>query len=770
MSSVTIAGEGQDQGPGARQGADAVQHAERVIQLVRNGLAGPETGCDEIVLQSWNRCLEEYRLHPDEPRQPVFLDRAALDEKLARHADVIECARYEMTTLYQQLADAESAVVLTDTEGAIIHMVSSPEFAAEMAPLGLRVGGQWGENVAGTNGMGTCLAAGGPVSIRREDHFFSQFTQLTCSAVPVYNPAGELAGALDVTSRSTMLQQHLLVLLGMTARMVENRLIDRLFSNAHPLHFHSRPEFVYTLHEGKLAVAADGRILAANRSALFQLGLQSAAEIRQRHIEDFFQSSLEDMLQRSLSASYHPVVIYRAHAALRFFAVARQPAGDVSMLARPSLARASALRVGAGVVSGPSVSSAMGGAGDPEPQPLVGGVRAGLLAASAKVPRASAGGLPPGHVFKDARLLQSLETACRVIGRDTPVLLCGETGCGKEVFAKAVHAASPHAQGAFVAVNCASLPETLIESELFGYRAGAFTGAQRSGRRGKVLQADGGTLFLDEIADMPLELQARLLRVLDERMVTPLGSEETHPVDFQLISASHQQLPDLVARGRFREDLYYRLAGIELALPPLRERSDRREVIRTMLAHEGTGSGSLTAEAERLLLECPWPGNLRQLRHVLRTAVALADGRPIGLEHLPALHNPRAAAARGELAAAATAPLPAPLSTAAAGVTLPAVVAAPGTAGPAAAVGGMGAGAVPPQVPLVPLVPVPPPAEPAEPPVKLNPIQANERAVLIQLLEHHRWNVSNVAKALEISRNTLYRKLHKLHIEVSHPD
>ena len=207
-----------------------------------------------------------------------------------------------------------------------------------------------------------------------------------------------------------------------------------------------------------------------------------------------------------------------------------------------------------------------------------------------------------------------------------------------------MHEASPHAGGAFVAVNCASLPETLIESELFGYRAGAFTGAQRTGRRGKILQADGGTLFLDEIADMPLELQARLLRVLDERQVTPLGTEETHAVDFQLVSASHQHLPTLVREGRFREDLYYRLAGIELQLPPLRDRSDRRDLIRACWPPKAAATRTLSAEAERLLLEHPWPGNIRQLRHVLRTAAALADGKPITREHLPSLASARQAA------------------------------------------------------------------------------------------------------------------------------
>jgi len=309
-----------------------------------------------------------------------------------------------------------------------------------------------------------------------------------------------------------------------------------------------------------------------------------------------------------------------------------------------------------------------------------------------------------------------------VIARQTPVLLWGETGSGKEVFARATHDASPHAHGAFVAVNCASLPETLIESELFGYRAGAFTGAQRTGRRGKILQADGGTLFLDEIADMPLDLQARLLRVLDERQVTPLGTEETHPVDFQLISGSHRNLPALVQEGRFREDLYYRLAGIELELPALRERSDKLDLIRDMLKTEGGGDATLSADAQRLLMDYPWPGNIRQLRHALRSAAALSDGRPIAREHLPAMIvHPAQAAATSVAVHAAT------------------------TAAPAS-------------------------DEEAPAPIKLNPIQANERQVLLQMLEQQRWNVSNVAKALDVSRNTLYRKLHKLHIEVSHPE
>ncbi|MGM9490504.1 sigma-54-dependent Fis family transcriptional regulator [Ideonella sp. YS5] len=680
----------------------ADQHAERILQLVRGG--NFHESANEVLVRSWGRCLDEYQLDPSKPRDPAIVTQAELEQARARRADVIRCARYEMTTLYQQLADMETAVVLTDTDGVIVHMVSSPEFAAEAAPLGLRCGGVWSEVQAGTNGMGTCLAAGAPVSVRREDHFYNQFTQLTCSAVPVCDPAGKIAAVLDVTSRSSLMQQHVLVLLGMTARMIENRLIDLQFRDAHPVHFHSRPEFVYTLHEGKLAVSDDGRVLAANRSALFQLGLQSMDDIRMRRVDDIFQNSLEDILTRSASSSYHPVVTYRSGAALRFFAVARRPAAEHA--SERTHEHGTAER---GV---PTVIT-------PE-------------APSSRLRAASQRPVTAASTFRDPQLVTHLETARRVIARRTPVLLCAETGAGKEIFARAVHEASPHAGGAFVAVNCASLPETLIEAELFGYRAGAFTGAQRTGRRGKVLQADGGTLFLDEIADMPLALQARLLRVLDERQVTPLGTEETLPVDFQLISASHRHLPTLVKEGSFREDLYYRLAGIELQLPALRERSDRLDIIMAALASEAGPKTTLSADAQALLMDHPWPGNIRQLRHVLRSAAALADGKTITREHLPSLVTSHAPAQLlGERQQPRLSGLAAPV---------PPVAAADAAANEAPA------------------------------PVKLNPIQANERQVLLQMLELHRWNVSNVAKALDVSRNTLYRKLHKLHIEISHPD
>nr|WP_235838014.1 sigma 54-interacting transcriptional regulator [Chitinasiproducens palmae] len=225
----------------------------------------------------------------------------------------------------------------------------------------------------------------------------------------------------------------------------------------------------------------------------------------------------------------------------------------------------------------------------------------------------------------------------RFIDRGLPILILGETGTGKEFLARALHAYSERRRGAMVALNCASIPENLIESELFGYCRGAFSGALSQGMRGKVVQADGGTLFLDEIGDMPFAQQTRLLRVLSEGEVLPLGASRPTPVDVQLICATHQDLFTKVEDGSFREDLYYRIAVGVLRLPSLRERSDRGALIARMIDDEWPGASLdvLTPAAHAELLAHAWPGNLRQLRAAIRYACAVASEDCIGIEDLP---------------------------------------------------------------------------------------------------------------------------------------
>jgi transcriptional regulator of acetoin/glycerol metabolism len=226
----------------------------------------------------------------------------------------------------------------------------------------------------------------------------------------------------------------------------------------------------------------------------------------------------------------------------------------------------------------------------------------------------------------------------RVLDRGLPILLTGETGTGKGLFARALHAASRRAASPFVAINCAAIPKDLIESELFGYRPGAFTGASSEGFKGRILEANGGTLFLDEIGDMPLALQTRLLQVLSEGELTPIGASRPVPVDIALISATLHDLARRVQDGSFREDLYFRLNGATAALPALRERRDRVALIDSVFAEEAEQAGRrlrLSAETRACLAAYLWPGNLRELRHAMRYCVAVANEAEVQPGDLP---------------------------------------------------------------------------------------------------------------------------------------
>ena len=321
----------------------------------------------------------------------------------------------------------------------------------------------------------------------------------------------------------------------------------------------------------------------------------------------------------------------------------------------------------------------------------------------------------------DTRLLDCAARARRLADKPIPVMLRGETGTGKEVFAKALHAVSERRAKPFVALNCAAIPEGLIESELFGYREGAFTGARSRGARGKLEQAHGGTLFLDEIGDMPVLMQSRLLRVLAEGEVLPLGATEPIRVDLRIVCATHQDLGELIRAGRFREDLYYRLNGAVFELPALREREDRGLLIHQVLAEEAAALGlravRLDPAAFDALRRHDWPGNVRQLRHALRYACAMTEDGWLDLECFPA----------DVAAAASTDAGSAPSKVAGAGLS---EVAGGGLS--AAGTPACGTGAV-------------------------SPDALRER--MLGSLRQHHWRVTAAARHLDMPRSTFYRKM-----------
>jgi two-component system NtrC family response regulator len=244
-----------------------------------------------------------------------------------------------------------------------------------------------------------------------------------------------------------------------------------------------------------------------------------------------------------------------------------------------------------------------------------------------------------GMIATSTAMKEVLETAARVAPRNTTVLLLGESGTGKELMARAIHHASLRKEGRFVAVGVGALPDTLIDAELFGYRKGAFTGAD-SHHKGRFLTAEGGTLFLDEIGDLRMDLQVKLLRVLQESEIDPLGADGPVPVDARVIAATNRDLEEMVKNGEFREDLYYRLAILPLHLPPLRQRKDDigplvHHFAARISKREKLSAPNFDPEAMSALLKFDWPGNVRELENIIERALVLHPTGPIRLEDLP---------------------------------------------------------------------------------------------------------------------------------------
>src|SRR5574343_702612 len=397
-----------------------------------------------------------------------------------------------------------------------------------------------------------------------------------------------------------------MALVRMSALMIENQLFSAAFEDAITIRFHARPEFIGTLMEGIASFSPGGRFLAANRNGLFQLGLSTAA------LQSHTFSSLFGLPVSALFDHYRTASPGLLNLCMH---------NGVSVYGRAQL------RLSNSVYQQTLTTDRATPAAAPAPM-------------SASQAASSARRLSGLRYLRtgDQQLELVVEKVTRVLGKDNPIMIMGETGTGKELLAQAIHNDSPRAMSPFVAVNCASIPETLIESELFGYEDGAFTGARKKGAPGKILQANGGTLFLDEIGDMPKHLQARLLRVLKESKVSPLGSGKEVEVDVTVISATHKNLKELIARGDFREDLYYRLNGLVVRLPALRERSDFDAVVKKVLQSlcESCTHITIAPEVMALLQAYHWPGNVRQLHNLLRTASVMVDEDcTVRMEHLP---------------------------------------------------------------------------------------------------------------------------------------
>ncbi len=578
----------------------------RLVPPAFSGGALQAAPLDPYILDSWHRAVSEHRLDEGQPDRPQVLTAAEIRAQREPMDWLLRVAEQDIAALYGRVCDAGYVVMVSDTQGSCLSMIRNPLMDRELANGGLELGRIYAEAVEGTSGIGTCIVEHKPVVVHRTDHFLAVHKGVTCTAVPIDDPQGRLLAVLDVSALSShedkRSQLLALQLTKISAEAIENKLI---------LSQRARDQFIVSLYahgspgagigDAFFLLREDGRIMSPTKAAV-----RLVPRLSQRDgglsFEDCFGESPQRLLDSHLRR-------------MNGGAVLRPPGSSHVLVAH----------VEGNVPLHDFAVSASGGISrrqtitdiDPDAHAVGEGLRE--LAG------------------EDATCMRMLPLVSRVMKNDLPVLILGETGSGKEMFARSFHHASDRRTGPFVAVNCAALPETLIESELFGYRDGAFTGSKRGGSRGRILEAHGGTLFLDEIGDMPLSMQARLLRVIAQREVTPLGASAPVPADFRLLCATHQDLEQMVAAKQFREDLYYRINGAVFELPAFRQRTDRTFLIRRLIAQAARDRRADLQFDEQLIDELaalPWPGNIRQLANAIRFAVSVAPDT-LTLEDFP---------------------------------------------------------------------------------------------------------------------------------------
>lgn len=622
------------------------------MQLMEHGHF-PSGAIDERVARSWRRSLAAGLLPTGRLAPTDHFHGGLLRHALASSHELLAHSRPVMDYLFEQVRHSQSVVVLADPRGILMHTLGDGHFLSRAERVALACGASWHEDHRGTNAIGTALAEASGVEIHGAEHFLERNSFLTCAAAPILSATGSLLGILDISGDQRSGHPHTLGLVSTAARMIENRLLMASCKRNIRLHLHAQPEGIGSVAEGLVAVSADGWVVGANRAGLALLRL-GTADLGATLLERALDVRLSELLSRHQRRPQQPSQVRLHDGTVLFVQLSIDPA---------------ALPVASATVAA-----------------------SGTDIAQDALARLDTG---------DLRWKSATDKARRVVDKPIPLLIQGESGVGKELFARAFHDSGPRHGGPFVAINCAALPESLIESELFGHAPGAFTGARREGSLGRLREADGGTLFLDEIGDMPLAMQTRLLRVLQERTVTPVGSGKAVAVDFCLVCATHSKLREEADQGRFRSDLYYRINGLTVLLPPLRERSDFQALTDRLLASlHPQRDIHLAPDLLARLSQHPWPGNLRQYSSVLRTACAMLGPHEeaIDWQHLP---DDLVEDLRAAVKVAAT------------------------------------------------------PLRPREP----QNLQEMSQAAVRHALENSRGNISQAARMLGISRQTLYRKL-----------
>jgi transcriptional regulator of acetoin/glycerol metabolism len=580
------------------------------------------------VAEAWQRCLYDYGLEPGKSLLKNTTQKVPAKDLPNSGTDIFDDIKESLLgltyNLYSYLLETGVTLLVADASGKLIHVMDS---GLHQCPLGrdlVKLGVNWNESILGNSGLGTAAVLKEAVAFDGKEHFYSSLHPFATAGYPIFTIDGKLMATIGVVTDRRDSAQSLLAFLRLAGYLIEQNLFKRhspweFLIRVRPANPSDSLGVKEALFDGLLSVDSLGVIHGANRTAHKLLGYDSHKELLLQNISQILGVGLDEMIERLSNGSVGALKVKSKHGINLMVEAGVMPHNtshfqlqiqQTSML--PELLPTSDLE-------------SLDHAEKITPSKL--------LLPSTRVRRQD-------HQWKDAVLETALQQAIGFQERKIQILITGESGVGKDHLVRSMHSAGSRKDQPLVAINCASIPRDLIESELFGYEPGSFTGANSKGKPGKFLLADNGILFLDEIGDMALDLQATLLRVLDSSEFVPIGGKMPIKVNVHVVAATHCRLQDKVRDGTFRRDLYYRLNGAQVWLPPLRERPDKMRLIESLLKKESQSLDikeykQISDEVWDIFLKHPWPGNIRELANLLRSCIAMSTGPLITIKDLP---------------------------------------------------------------------------------------------------------------------------------------
>ncbi|HWQ78848.1 MAG TPA: sigma 54-interacting transcriptional regulator [Anaerovoracaceae bacterium] len=563
------------------------------------------------ILESWKRS-RDFKVDPYR-RKTAILPADENHAKLEANKMMMETVRPYMELLYSIVEGSGFYLMLCDKDGYILDLVGDRDIIEQGKENSLLVvGANRSESFAGTNAIGTCLTLKKPIQVWNGEHYVSSHKKYTCSGAPIFNQADQLIGCLNLTGEFTKVHTHTL---GMVISAVDGICKELKIRSAYEeieALSGQRNIILESVSSGLILLNGENRISQINGSALRMLQLENKSVLG----KNFFDLvSIDEPSHGHFSFSNFDGDIYNREVNIYFSGSKLPPAKfnmSVNFIGHGNSKKDILIRL-------------------EEPRHInklvnkIGGFKASYTY---------------DNIIGTSPVTQKLIKTCeRAAKSSSNVLILGESGTGKELVAQAIHNGSGYSQGPFIAINCGAIPKGLIESELFGYERGAFTGANREGNPGKFELADGGTIFLDEIGDMPLDVQVSLLRVLQTKEIIRIGAKYPKKINVRIIAATNRDLSEAIETRTFREDLFYRLNVLTIHVPPLRERPDDITELADYFAQTLTQQKNrrvrISAEVYDALKEYSWPGNIRELENAIERAINVTDDDEIRLEHLP---------------------------------------------------------------------------------------------------------------------------------------